>query len=244
MKTFPFVLRSAALFGVCQVAFAAPFGCVAGYQDNTCIQSIASAPQIAPACSSDPGWITTAPAQWQGSHYSAPLCSYQAPPTCPGGYTQTAGPWWNGASWVGLQCTPSVPPRASTPDQQQACVNTAAAYGYRVNSPSAFVGPQSETTGQVVNDMNTQPLPRICQAPGSSWAGGTRGDLPPTNGPYDVYKLGFLTYVLTNSNAGDEGTTYNVSSQIMACMLNPGTTQVVGFRIAQSHNAIGGPCGR
>jgi hypothetical protein len=41
-------------------------------------------------------------------------CQMPAPPTCPGGYTQTSAPWWNGSSWVGLACSPPAPFDAST----------------------------------------------------------------------------------------------------------------------------------
>ncbi|QTO47441.1 MULTISPECIES: hypothetical protein [Burkholderia cepacia complex] len=245
MKSLIVLLSFLAVSLFSPMAFAGPVRCSYGFEDSTCAPDLYAAAQPAPACSTSAGWTTTASAQWIGSRWTSPSCNYQAPPTCSAGSTQTQAPSWNGSSWVGLGCAPN-PGGGGTGQaaQQQACINTAAAYGRRVSTPSAFVGPQSETTSQVVNDMNTQPPPRICQQAGSSWAGGTTGDLPPTNGPYDVYKLGFLTYVLTNSNAGDEGTTYNVSSQIMACMLNPGTTQVVGFRLAQSQTTIGGPCGR
>lgn len=241
LKTFGLLMTAMSISFDVQ---AGPDRCSYGFEDSTCAPTIWRAPQQQPTCSTDPGWVMTAAAQWMGSGYTSPQCSYQAPPSCPGGYTQTASPWWTGSSWMGLQCTPSVPPRASEADQRQACVNTAATYGKYVRDPSIFVGPQSETTGQVANDIRTLPPPRICQAPGTSFAGNTYGSQPPTDGPHDVYKSGFSPYVLTNSNAGDEGHIYNETSLIMACMLAPGTTQVVGFRLAQSQSAIGGPCGR
>ncbi|WP_175961286.1 hypothetical protein [Burkholderia pyrrocinia] len=245
MKSLVVLLSFLAVSLFSPAAFAGPVRCSYGFEDSTCAPNVYAAAQPAPTCSTDAGWTTTAAAQWIGSRWSSPSCNYQAPPACSAGSTQTQAPSWNGSSWVGLVCAPN-PGGGGVGQgaQQQACINTAASYGKYVSKPSAFVGPQSETTSQVVNDIVTLPPPRICQAPGTSFAGNMYGGLPPTNGPYDVYKLGFSPYVLTNSNAGDEGHVYNETSQIMACMLNPGTTQVVGFRLAQSQSAIGGPCGR
>lgn len=217
-------------------AFAGPARCSYGNQDSTCTTPISSAPIPQPQCPTGAGWTTAASSVWQGSHWSAPQCNYQAPPSCPGGYTQTSSPWWDGANWVGLACAPSIP-SASLPDQQQACANAAAGYGKFINPVSAFGSPLSETTNQVVNDINTQPSPMICGAPGSSFGATAYGSLPSSNGPFDLYKMGFGTYV----NPGD-GHVYGASSQVFACMLNPGTTQVVGFMLSQSQNA-GGPCG-
>lgn len=241
------LLRSAvplALLAITSLVDAAPNACTPGYQDATCRSPLYAAHTAPPACPSGAGWTTVSPAVWKGSHWSQPACSYQSPPSCPSGYQQSSAPWWNGSSWVGLGCTLPPAPQATQAQQQQACANVAASYGKYVNSPSAFSGPQSETTNQVVNDINTQPPPRICEAPGTGFGSSPYGGLPPTNGPYDVYKIGFGTYVQPNIGGGDDGYVYGSSSQIMACMLNPGTTQVVGFRISQSQNATGGPCGR
>lgn len=98
-------------------ALAGPERCSYGFQDSTCAPGLSYAPQAQPTCSTAPGWTTTAPAQWTGSKYSSPQCSYQAAPVCPGGYTQTSSPWWNGSGWVGLACTPSVPPAPVCVDQ-------------------------------------------------------------------------------------------------------------------------------
>ncbi len=113
MTKSPTIIRSA--IAVClaacgYTAFAAPYGCVYGYEDNTCLQPIRAAPQVAPTCSPAPGWTTVTPAQWQGSHYSAPQCSYQAAPTCPAGYAQTSAPGWNGLTWSNPGCAAPPPP--------------------------------------------------------------------------------------------------------------------------------------
>lgn len=224
-------LLSAAAVSV-STAFAGPARCSYGNQDSTCTTPISSAPIPQPQCSTGAGWTTAAAAVWQGSHWSAPQCNYQAPPSCPIGYVQVAPPSWTGTSWIPPTCIPSAPPTMPA-DQQQACANAAAGYGKFISPVSAFIGPQSETTNQVANDINTQPPPLICEAPGTSFGSSAYGTWPPTNGPYDVYKLGFGT----NSNG------YGSSTQVFACMLNAGTTQVVGFILSQSQNASGGPCG-
>lgn len=225
-------LLSAAAVSV-STAFAGPARCSYGNQDSTCTTPISSAPIPQPQCSTGAGWTTTAAAVWIGSRWSAPSCNFQPPPMCPGGYQQTSAPWWNGSSWVGLGCTLPPPPQATSADQQQACANAAAGYGKYISPVSAFIGPQSETTNQVANDVNTQPPPLICEAPGTGFGSSAYGSWPPTNGPYDVYKLGF----------GTDSGGYGTSAQVFACMLNPGTTQVVGFILSQSQNATGGPCG-
>jgi hypothetical protein len=108
----------AGLFARCGAALAAPTGCAAGNQDNTCIGALANAPETPPTCPTSAGWTTTAAATWIGSQYSSPSCNYQAPPSCPSGDTQ-AGPVWNGSSWVDLTCTPPV---EATPPTLQASV--------------------------------------------------------------------------------------------------------------------------
>lgn len=91
-------------------ATAGPARCSYGNQDSTCVTPLTTAWQAAPTCSTDPGWTTVGAAQWIGSKWTSPSCSYQPAPTCPGGFTQTSAPWWNGSSWVGLGCQPSIPP--------------------------------------------------------------------------------------------------------------------------------------
>ncbi len=242
MKTIRGTFVLLALVACCRSASATPVVCSWGYQDSTCLTPQQHSPTPPPACQSGPGWTTISSAVWQGSHWSQPACNYQAPPSCPGGYQQTSAPWWNGSGWVGLGCTLPPPPQATLSDQLQACATVAAAYG-KFLTPSAFVGPQSETTNQVANDINSQPPPRICEAPGSGFGGAAHGDWPPSNGPYDVYKFGFGTLVEPDFGNPDAGYVYGVSTQLFACMLNPGTTQVVGFILSQSQNATGGPCG-
>ncbi|WP_205814950.1 hypothetical protein [Burkholderia sp. Ac-20345] len=219
------------------LVFAGPARCSYGNQDSTCVNPIRSAPIAQPQCSTGAGWTTVSASVWQGSQWSAPQCNYQAPPTCPSGYDQQSAPVWNGSSWVGIVCAPQAP-QVTQADQQQACANAAAAYGKFINPVSAFRGPQSETTNQVSNDINTQPAPMICQAPGTGFGSAAYGYWPPTNGPYDAYKIGFSTYTDPNS-----GKVFGGSVLLMACMLNRGSAQVVGFILSQSQNATGGPCG-
>jgi hypothetical protein len=120
------------------VTLAQPARCSSGYQDASCVGYLANLPQVAPTCSNAPGWQTTAPAVWQGSHYSAPGCTYTPPPTCPAGMTQTGNPTWNGSSWVGLVCTPaSAPPSPLSPS-----AGNAPQYSYSSTRPGA-TGTQS-----------------------------------------------------------------------------------------------------
>jgi hypothetical protein len=109
---------------------AAPVRCSWGYQDSTCTAGLARAPAPAPTCSTDPGWTTASPARWIGSQYSAPQCNYQAPPSCPTGYTQTAAPSWNGSNWVGLGCAVPPPASATPVDLATSCNTYAAGLGF------------------------------------------------------------------------------------------------------------------
>lgn len=114
-------------------AFAAPVTCSYGYQDSTCGTNLYNAPQVAPTCPGTAGWITTASARWIGSQFSAPSCSYQAPPTCPNGFTQTSPATWDGSGWVGLGCAapPLVPPPLDPASQ---CLASATPQGYTATS--------------------------------------------------------------------------------------------------------------
>lgn len=113
-------------------ALAQPARCSPGYQDASCVGYLANPPQVAPTCSTSAGWQTTSPAVWQGSHFSAPGCSYTPPPTCPGGTTQTGNPTWNGSSWSGLVCQPPSAP----PSPLNASAGNSANYGYFTNALS------------------------------------------------------------------------------------------------------------
>lgn len=100
-----------AVFGIALLlgmagANAAPAHCSYGYQDSSCITPQYRVPQTPPAgCSTAAGWTTVTAAKWMGSGYTQPVCSYQAPPSCPPGDDQS-GPDWNGSAWVNLECTP------------------------------------------------------------------------------------------------------------------------------------------
>lgn len=108
----------AGLFAAFGCNAAGPSRCTAGYQDSSCATVLLNSAKVAPVCSSDAGWITTTPADWIGSKWSTPVCTYIAPPACPSGYDQTAAPSWNGAAWVGLGCQPKPTP------QPPACTQT------------------------------------------------------------------------------------------------------------------------
>jgi hypothetical protein len=108
-------------FGSCtllaaRAAVASPIICSPGYEDATCGTPILHAAEVAPTCSTSPGWTTVSAAQWIGSGYSEPTCSYQPPPTCPAGYNETAAPVWDRAQWTEGECTSAEPPDGpSTP---------------------------------------------------------------------------------------------------------------------------------
>jgi len=99
-----------------QVAYATPVRCSMGYQDSSCVGTIAQAPQQPTSCPTGAGYTTIAGAQWIGSRYTAPQCNYQPAPTCPSGDIQTAAASWTGSTWTGLQCgapSPPTPPAAT-----------------------------------------------------------------------------------------------------------------------------------
>jgi hypothetical protein len=106
---------------ITESASATPVRCSYGYQDSTCLPTLSYAPQPPPQCPTSVGWTTVAAAVWIGSQFSAPQCSYQAPPACPPGNTQ-GGPTWDGSEWVNLICTPFSEPSVPTlPNSVQAC---------------------------------------------------------------------------------------------------------------------------
>ncbi|WP_410199469.1 hypothetical protein [Burkholderia cenocepacia] len=111
-------------------ARATPVVCSSGYQDNTCLTPIRHDPIPAPQCAQGPGWVTTGSPVWQGSHWSQPQCSYQAPPSCPAGMQQTAAPTWTGSQWTQPGCQ-AVPPPVVNPIAgcAQAIAQRQSAYG-------------------------------------------------------------------------------------------------------------------
>ncbi len=130
-------------------AIAAPVRCTPGYQDSTCVAPIRQAWQAPPTCPTSAGWTTTAAAQWIGSGYTAPQCNYQAPPTCPGGYTQSSSPTWNGSSWVGLSCFPSVPPALTNSDLALICSRYAVSKGFNIDPILADMQPPRTSDDQI-----------------------------------------------------------------------------------------------
>ncbi|AJW93594.1 hypothetical protein BM43_7560 (plasmid) [Burkholderia gladioli] len=122
------ILFAAGLFA--QNGHAAPTQCSSGYQDNTCLTPVYHAPISAPMCPTDPGWITTGNAVWQGAHWSQPQCSYLSPPTCPTGLQQTVAPTWTGAQWTPPSCQqPILPPVDPISQCAQAIEQRQAGYG-------------------------------------------------------------------------------------------------------------------
>lgn len=146
-------------------AFAGPVRCSVNNQDSTCVGHLTTAWQTAPTCPAQPGWTTVASAQWIGSQYSAPQCSYQEPPSCPADYSTVSGASWNGSAWVGLTC--AIPP----PPTQGVCqygfasgpVWNGSAWSYSCNSPPADPVSQCLATatpqGYTANSGVTGPSP-------------------------------------------------------------------------------------
>jgi len=113
-------------------ANAQPVHCSPGFQDSSCVGVLLNAPQPAPTCSADAGWITTSPAVWQGSGWSVPSCLYLPPPICSANFTMLAAPAWLGASWSAPVCVPNTP-LSSLP----ASAGNAGSYGYFTTKLSA-----------------------------------------------------------------------------------------------------------
>jgi hypothetical protein len=77
----------------------------------------------------------TAPLLWTltNGHYS---CQAPPPPSCLGGYTETAAPSWNGAAWVGMVCVPTTPPPPTV-----TCASEAQSQGYTLTNGYGMSGP-------------------------------------------------------------------------------------------------------
>lgn len=193
-----------------QSALAAPVGCIPGYQDNTCIKSIAAARQVPPSCPATAGWTTTGSAQWMGSGYTQPQCSYQAPPSCPPNYTQSAAPAWNGSSWVGLSCTPSVPPTPQCVDGPRVnvvLISWNPMYGYYWFQES-MAGATPRTCGGVAGWST---LLHESNPPDELFDGGTVKAYPvhgvsvPNYGGYQVFATDITCFGPSGAYNGDNG---------------------------------------
>lgn len=203
-----------------------PVVCTPGYYDATCNGKIAAGYQAAPTCPTDPGWITVSPAQWQGSKFSSPQCSYQARPACPAGMTQTAAPVWNGAAWVGMTCQPSAP-TITLPQLAAACESAIGANmaraGYNGTNGTyrgvwgSLQGPYAVGPGQ------DYPAQVSFAGMGGSGPGGT--------GPGDFY------YVRDVGNPGGGGTGGN---GIGVCWFQGGTANLTGFDYLEDLGNLGG----
>lgn len=76
---------------------------------------------VSPNCPAPFLWTFT------NGHYS---CQAPPPPSCPSGYTEYSAPSWNGSAWVGMICTPSIPPPPPAVDPANICNAVFAAAGY------------------------------------------------------------------------------------------------------------------
>ncbi|CAE6849355.1 hypothetical protein R75461_07395 [Paraburkholderia nemoris] len=208
-------------------AMAGPVRCSVNNQDSTCVGHLTTAWQAAPTCPNQPGWTTIASAQWIGSQYSAPQCNYQAPPTCPTGFTQTAAPTWNGSNWVGIGCAVPPPAQGIPPGTPESlvCLGAAATvdpWGTPDNSfmhwssdlaaGQTIFGSLSGPTYGSVNDtysawFNSFPWQNIAQI--NYQAGGTPN---PGTAMVDMWVGG-------DSYGGT-----------VACWVTPGTTNVLGVQ--------------
>lgn len=234
-----------------QNARATPVSCSSGYQDNTCLTPIHHDPTPAPKCSTDPGWITTGNAVWQGSHWSQPQCSYQPPPSCPAGMQQTAAPTWTGSQWTQPSCQqPILPPVDPISQCAQAIEQRQAGYG--------------------ITDANAATDPPVLEANNTLrwhyWTANNYSDWKITwNGVYAPPKQNgnlfsftsngrFLVVKGTRWNGGvDPGSGMEQQNFIAAvCEANPTTGAVISVGMALGFARCGGkqpegsagPCGR
>lgn len=227
MKKLVFVLSFLTVVFFSRSAFPqtphSPARCSYGNQDSSCATPLYSAWQAAPACSSDAGWTTVASAQWIGSRYTSPSCSYQAPPTCSTGQVQTQAPVWNGSSWVGLSCSP--PPGGNPPTQAQQAACLAA-----MNSMGALGGPFSNLfmsgpkTGQGLDQYNIAVAPLMAMVN----SGAYNLDIVRTSGTLPASGLNDLW---VNGAGGDNA----------FCWITPGTLNVIAVQYMHDSSNNGGP---
>ncbi|WP_152035601.1 hypothetical protein [Paraburkholderia caledonica] len=227
-KTIIPSLRAASLFSavIAQIALANPVVCSPGYWDATCNPRINAGYQAAPTCSSDPGWTTVSPAQWQGSHFSSPQCNYQAPPSCPAGTTQSVAPAWNGAAWVGLSCQPNAP-TITLPQIAAVCESTISAQMAR----AGFNGTNGTYRGMwgtfqgpyAVNPASPYP-PQFSR--GGFGLGGPGGDSG------DFYYVNDLGNPPAGGASGGNG--------IGMCWFQSGTANLIGWGYATDQGSDGG----
>lgn len=227
-----FTISIAATLSI-QNARATPVTCSPGYQDNTCLTPIYHDPIPAPQCAQGPRWVTTGSAVWQGSHWSQPQCSYQAPPSCPAGMLQTAAPTWTGSQWTQPGCQ-SVPPPAVDPIAQCAQAIAQRQGGYGITDANAA------TDAPVLEANNTLRWHYWTANNYSDWKITWNGVYAPpkqngnlfsftTNGQFVVVKGARLDYGL------DSGSGMEVQNFVAAvCEADPNTGAVIGV-----HEAIG-----
>jgi hypothetical protein len=203
---------------------AAPVRCSWGYQDSTCTAGLARAPAPAPTCSTDPGWTTVSSARWIGSQYSAPQCNYQAPPSCPTGYMQTAAPSWNGSSWVGLAC--AVPPPAGgipvgTPESQ-VCLGAVATVDPWGTPDNGFMHWSSDlAAGQAIFGSLSGPTYGTVSDTYATWV----SSFPWANIAQINYQAGGEPDPAAIADMWVGGDSYGGTA---ACWVTPGTTNVLG----------------
>lgn len=200
-----------------QSAFASPVVCSYGYQDSSCTPKLWNVAQTPPACPSADGWTTAVAPQWIGSGYSAPQCSYQAPPTCAPGYDELSAPVWNGSSWVGPSCSVHVP--THTPQEEAAACAATGFFPTQLNKAASIFTPASAdvfssfgtTSGAGANGNVYAPMVARAQviAPTVSCNGGTvitQGSMPGSSDGslYDVF---IADVEAQNVNTGQWGVT-------------------------------------
>jgi len=175
------------LFAASLIAAAAqaqPAHCSPGFQDSSCAGVLLNAPQAAPTCSGAAGWTTTSAPVWQGSHWSAPGCTYTPPPTCPANYNMVSAPSWNGSSWSSPVCTPTTPPSPLL-----ASAGNSGSYGYFTTKLSA-AGSQTF----VINTDGTWAVQRSGFSANSPRSTGT-----PTSGTWTTDATKVYEYTFTAS---------------------------------------------
>lgn len=242
MRELPFIF-----VGVAMAAFSAaaaaqgPARCSSGNQDATCRGVLLNAAQTPPACSTEAGYRTVTPAQWAGSYYTAPVCSYTAAPTCPTGYEPTQNPSWNGSAWVGLVCKQSTP-------QPPPINNTSVVWSFNAGAMPFSCGGASfyrtqfrvaDATNRVINDqaMISEGLSYECIPPRVAWGQFEISTLVWGNGA--VSDLGVFPIATSGGFWGADFSAGAAYGNSIGCITADGWRTKSGFPLNGSNN-VGG----
>lgn len=170
----------------------------------------------------------------QDSSCLQPIRSDPIPaPGCPGGYSQTSAPVWQGSGWSQPGCTPppppppvTVPPPPPPPDQKAFCVNYSLAHGFykgglgsklwRLIGPVPGVGTSAFTTKAYQSVPGAGSFDPSSSDP--AWIG--TGSFNPPNVPTDMI--------------------YFNNGVINVCYFTPGTVNLIGYMNGAGSSYDGG----